>query len=146
MLDCLFGALLLFVLQSGTGNSQPAPATLEIRATGLRNSQGALRCLLFTEKNGFPDRPKKAYRKAQSNIVNRRASCRFENLPAGRYAISFIHDENGNRKLDTNFFGVPEEGYGMGNDARGSMGPPDFQDAVIEFDGKTTILQLATAY
>lgn len=36
-------------------------------------------------------------------------------LPPGRYAASVMHDENGNGKLDTNFVGMPTEGYGFSN-------------------------------
>jgi Uncharacterized protein conserved in bacteria (DUF2141) len=43
-------------------------------------------------------------------------------------------DENGNGVLDKNFFGVPVEGYGFSNDARGSMGPPAFEKAAFRHD------------
>jgi uncharacterized protein (DUF2141 family) len=61
----------------------------------------------------------------------------IQDLPAGNYAIASYHDENGNGKLDTNALGMPEEGYGFSNDARGTFGPPKFSEAVFEFDGKT---------
>jgi uncharacterized protein (DUF2141 family) len=37
------------------------------------------------------------------------------NLPAGDYAVQVMHDENENGKLDTNFMGMPIEGYGFSN-------------------------------
>jgi uncharacterized protein (DUF2141 family) len=37
------------------------------------------------------------------------------NLPAGSYAVQVMHDENDNGKLDTNFMGLPVEGYGFSN-------------------------------
>ena len=61
----------------------------------------------------------------------------IHDLPAGEYAIASYHDENGNGKLDTNALGLPEEGYGFSNDARGMFGPPKFSEAVFEFDGKS---------
>jgi uncharacterized protein (DUF2141 family) len=36
-------------------------------------------------------------------------------LPAGEYAVQVLHDENDNGKLDTNFMGMPTEGYGFSN-------------------------------
>lgn len=63
----------------------------------------------------------------------------FRNLPAGRYALSLYHDENGNGKLDTNIAGIPTEHYGFSRDARGHMSPPSFADAAIDLRADTAI-------
>ncbi len=63
----------------------------------------------------------------------------YRNLPAGRYAVSLFHDENGNGKLDTNPAGIPLERYGFSRDARGRMGPPSFEDAAIDLHADSTI-------
>lgn len=55
----------------------------------------------------------------------------FHDLAAGRYAVAVYQDENSNGKLDKNFLGLPTEPYGFSNDARGSLGPPSFDDAVV---------------
>ena len=52
----------------------------------------------------------------------------FDDLPEGEYAISIFHDENNNNELDTNFLGIPKEGLGASNDARGHFGPPKYKD------------------
>ena len=39
----------------------------------------------------------------------------FKDLPPGTYAVQVMHDENENNKLDTNFLGIPTEGYGFSN-------------------------------
>jgi len=49
----------------------------------------------------------------------------------GKYALSFIHDENENKKLDTNLIGVSKEGFGYSRDAMGKFGPPKFDDAAL---------------
>jgi uncharacterized protein (DUF2141 family) len=53
-------------------------------------------------------------------------------LVPGRYAVSVIHDQNGNGKLDTNLVGLPTEGYGFSRDARGTIGPPGFEAAAFD--------------
>jgi uncharacterized protein (DUF2141 family) len=63
----------------------------------------------------------------------------FANLPAGRYAVSVFHDENGNGKLDVNVMGIPTERYGFSRDARGPMGPPAFADAAVDVGADTAI-------
>ena len=50
-------------------------------------------------------------------------------LPEGIYAIGIFIDTNYNNEMDRNFFGVPKEQYGFSNDAKGSFGPPSFEDA-----------------
>lgn len=57
----------------------------------------------------------------------------------GTYAIGIFHDVNLNNRLDNYFFGVPKEQYGFSNDARGFMGPPSFEAAAFEVDGRTDI-------
>ena len=53
-------------------------------------------------------------------------------VPSGIYAIGLYIDANKNKKLDTNFLGIPKEQFGFSNDARGTLGPPDFESASFE--------------
>ena len=52
-------------------------------------------------------------------------------LEAGRYAVAAYQDRNGSGSLDRNFLGVPSEPYGFSHGARGTMGPPAFDDAMF---------------
>lgn len=52
-------------------------------------------------------------------------------LESGRYAVAAYQDRNGSGSLDRNFFGVPSEPYGFSRGARGTMGPPGFDDAMF---------------
>ena len=69
-------------------------------------------------------------------------------LPAspGVYAVGMLHDENNNGKMDTDMLGIPKEGYGASNDARGSFGPPSVNDARFSYAGGVVILRLNTSY
>lgn len=51
------------------------------------------------------------------------------------YATSVFHDENSNGELDTNFMGIPREGVGASNGAKGHLGPPKFDAAAFRFAG-----------
>jgi uncharacterized protein (DUF2141 family) len=53
------------------------------------------------------------------------------NLPAGMYAVQVMHDENGNNKLDSNFMGIPIEGYGFSNNP-GVLRKARFEEARFE--------------
>ncbi len=39
----------------------------------------------------------------------------FRDVKPGTYGLSVIHDENDNGKFDTNFLGMPKEGWGFSN-------------------------------
>ncbi len=54
-------------------------------------------------------------------------------LQHGIYGISVFQDLNENGELDKNWFGIPTEPYGFSNNAKGSFGPPDFEDCSFEF-------------
>ncbi len=71
--------------------------------------------------------------------MDKKAIVTFKNIPKGEYAVSFVHDENDNKKMDTNFFGIPKEDYGCSNNARGFMGPPKYEDAKFQLIENKTI-------
>lgn len=62
-------------------------------------------------------------------------------LPPGRYAVAVYLDQNKNKELDRNFFGLPTEPYGFSNNPKGLMGPPSFAQTSFELsaDMKLTI-------
>lgn len=70
----------------------------------------------------------------------------FAGLPAGRYGVAVYHDENGNGRLDCNLVGVPNEGFGFGNNAVGIMGPPGFDAATITIGEGVTVSALTLRY
>ena len=53
-------------------------------------------------------------------------------LPAGRYAVSVYHDEDGDGELDSNFIGIPREPAGLSNKPKARMGPPRYDDAAFD--------------
>lgn len=67
---------------------------------------------------------------------------RLVGAPAGVYAIQVVYDKNSNLKMDTGAFGEPIEPVGFSRDAIGKMGPPSFQDASFQYDGKGQSLKI----
>jgi len=62
---------------------------------------------------------------------------RFENLPAGDYAMRAFHDVNGDGQMNTNPFGMPTEPYAFSNNAVGNMGPARWDRAHFAVSGET---------
>jgi uncharacterized protein (DUF2141 family) len=74
------------------------------------------------------------------------ARCDFLDIPPGTYALAVIHDENRNGQLDTNRLGIPKEGYGFSNDAKGFFGAPSFSAAKFKYDGQKLELTINLHY
>jgi uncharacterized protein (DUF2141 family) len=108
------------------------PATeegLTITVAGLRNHRGYVLLSLFKDGAGFPGDPAKAFRKEKSAISGNQVVIHFPGIPAGNYAIVILHDENDDMKMNTNWLGLPREGYGFSNNVMGSLGPPAYNRA-----------------
>ncbi|HEX5514928.1 MAG TPA: DUF2141 domain-containing protein, partial [Gammaproteobacteria bacterium] len=60
--------------------------------------------------------------------------------------LAVIHDENMNGKLDTNWLGIPIEGYGFSSGAKASMGAPSFNAASFPYDGRNLDLKIILSY
>ena len=80
-----------------------------------------------------------------SEIKDNKCTLIFKDLENGQYAIRYFHDENKNEELDTNFIGIPKEGFGFSNDAIGKFGPKDFSEWLFEISGDTS-LTMTTKY
>ena len=105
---------------------------LAIDVTGIRSSDGRVLLALHQERAdaAFPDE-RGAVAGVWIAAVPGTFRLVFPDLEEGRYAVSAMHDEDGDGVLDANLLGVPTEGYGFSNDASGFMGPPDFSDALV---------------
>ena len=100
-------------------------AILTVRAVGIERDEGFLRIALFDRAETFTDEPMEA-----AVLVPSEGVVEWDvRVPYGTYAIAVVHDRDGNGKLNTNLLGMPREKYGFSNDARGTFGPPSFEDA-----------------
>src|SRR4051812_39824985 len=103
-----------------------AMAQLEITVKNIKNEKGNVRVGIFKDKDTFL---KEAIYGKVVKARKNELMVVFDNLPAGKYAVSVIHDENENGELDSNMIGMPKEGFGFTNDAMGTFGPPSFEKA-----------------
>jgi uncharacterized protein (DUF2141 family) len=85
------------------------------------------------------DKNEKPVMDTACQIVDHKCTIVFEDLKNDNYAIRYIHDENDNDEFDTNFVGIPKEGFGFSNDAFGKFGPKDFSEWLFDVSGDTKI-------
>jgi uncharacterized protein (DUF2141 family) len=127
------------VRQAPSFTQQPATVRVTVRLLDVRAEKGGfVRAGLHPEPGrGFP---------GMSPLVNLEAAPSGSEtaltftVPAGVYAVSAHHDANNNHRMDTNFIGIPKEGYGVSNDARGRFSAPKFADARVTVARDTTLI------
>ncbi len=124
LLILILGLLRIFPLQAQT-------ASLKIWVKGFKNVKGSVFVGLYNKPQGFAS--ENAFRNFSYEISGPEICVTFDTLSKGNYAVAVIHDENNNHKLDQGEMGIPTEGYGFSNDARGLFGPPDFRLAMFYF-------------
>ena len=107
--------------------------SLSVTIHNIRSAEGTVEIALYNDADAFPSKDK-AFRGVVVYAKEGALVYTFKDVPAGTYAVAVIHDENRNKKLDTNFMGIPTEGFGFSNDAMGTFGAPGFEAASIKLD------------
>ena len=126
--------LILCLLFSFTIRGQ---VNLKIEILNLVNNSGSL-------VMDFRDGDDKEVKAISEKITDKLCVIKVNDLKPGKYSFKYFHDKNNNKKLDTNWIGIPKEGYGFSNNAKAKFGPPKFKDTVFEIKNDTTIV--CTAY
>jgi len=132
-LDIMFYLLFIGILVSCSKDIEENIEETEvdgfvIEIVEIRNNDGQIILDLTDENENKIDT-------VYAEIENKKCIITLTDLPVGRYAFQFIHDENGNNELDVNAFGIPVEGYGFSRNANGTFGPPDMEEMVFDYNG-----------
>ena len=84
---------LALAVGAATAASAQSPGKLNVSVAGVRNDNGSVRCGLYSSANGFRE-PGREMRGAVAPIKNGQATCVFNGVPAGTYAIAVFHAEH----------------------------------------------------
>ncbi|RXZ30650.1 DUF2141 domain-containing protein [Sphingomonas desiccabilis] len=133
------GAAALLLLTGATPITE-----LEVTLSHLRSSKGMIRLCVTANPKSFPGCAKDAHAVTRSVPASEQV-IRVQGLVPGTYAVSVIHDENGNGKLDT-FAGIPREGFGFSNNPGLGFGPPRFAAAQFSLAGDADRQQVKIRY
>jgi uncharacterized protein (DUF2141 family) len=125
-----------------------AETTISVQITGIRNTKGQIMLQLWNGPDGFPtkgDRGFKATNVAASKAVNGVLTVTFSVTP-GTYAVSTLHDENSNGKMDSNALGIPKEGYGASNNPVTHFHAPSFDQAKFDVPASGKKISITMRY
>ncbi len=127
-------------LVSNLANSTEESLTISI--VGTANSDGVIMVAIYDSQSNFKE-PAKASLKMAIQIENGGGvwSVPLRQLPPS-FAVAAYHDENLDGELNRNPFGMPTERYGFSRNARGKIGPPAFDAAVMERPAQRTSIDI----
>ncbi len=140
-------AVLVFANLPAIAFAQSSCPGIHVKIPSIKNNTGNIACAIFESPEGFPDKFLVSAKEIViKKIQNKKAQCDFSDIPPGTYAIAVIHDENMNGELDTNWLGVPTEGYGFSNTTIDEFGAPAFAAASFLYDGQNIDLTIRLKY
>lgn len=123
-----------------TVNAQ-ATSTLTVVVDGITNKQGQVCLRVFSNEQGFPLGSRGEVKSGCTQIKGNSVTKQFYGLKPGTYAVAVVDDQNGDNKLNTDFFGIPKEGFGISNNPTVSIqtGTPKFRTASFSLVKNATI-------
>ncbi|MDX1699043.1 MAG: DUF2141 domain-containing protein [Melioribacteraceae bacterium] len=115
------------------GNSENVESgKFVVIVSGFDSDEGNAMIALYNSEENYSENGEK-FKRTMSKIKDSKVEWIIEDLPFGEYAIKLYHDENENGRMDRNMMGIPKEDYAFSNNATGSFGPADYDDAKFEF-------------
>ena len=138
--------LFLVALSAGVGAAN-AQGTDRISApiSGLRNDNGVVRCGLYAASEAFPKAGQES-RGVIAKIKGGEATCVFNGLKPGTYALAAFHAESNEAQMQYGLFGKPKEGYGFSRNPPSNMGAPSFAAASFNYTGGAQTVPIRLTY
>lgn len=130
------GAILIAAVALAGATTPPASrslspiADLTVAVEGLRSQRGQVLVCLTTSARAFPDCSRDPHARRMAVPAPAAGAIVFAGVPAGHYAVSLLHDENGNGKADMALI-IPREGFGFSRNPVVRFGPPAFARAAF---------------
>ncbi len=122
-------------------NAVETKATLTVDIKGIKNQKGQICMRIFESKKGFPLGNSSKTQAKCTKITGNSLKEKFTDLKKGTYAVAVVDDQNGDYKLNRDFFGIPKEGFGISNNPRVSIGTgtPKFEQASFSLTEDTNV-------
>ncbi|MEO3429345.1 DUF2141 domain-containing protein [Pelagibius sp. CAU 1746] len=126
--------------------SDPAASTIQVTVDNVRNSKGLITAVLYSDDpETFLKSGKRLDRIRVEAHEGETVLC-LEAPANGRYSVALYHDENGNKKFDRDFLGIPTEGYGFSQNPGFRFGKPELEETLFSIDSGLTSLRISILY
>jgi uncharacterized protein (DUF2141 family) len=119
-----------FMVYAFTAHSQNLSLIVNVKK--FKNNDGLAYVIL-------QDLTQKSLQQQWIKIEKNETQAIFNILKSGKYAVKSYHDENNNKKMDTDFLGIPKESWGCSNNVRPHFAAPKFEDMIFVLEKDETI-------
>lgn len=125
---------------ANTVHAEPT-TTLTVVVNNIHNKTGEICLRLYNSEKGFPLSNSSEVRSGCTKITGNSVKQVFSGLKPGTYAVAVVDDQNGDKKLNKDFFGIPQEGFGISKNPTVSIqtGTPKFRNASFKMTKNTTV-------
>lgn len=133
-------------IQATEGACTRTSTAIDVRVQGVRSDRGNIMFVLYGDNpDDFLVKGKKIFKQ---HFAAKRGTVAFCVIvpKTGAYAASVYHDENGNKKLDRNWIGIPAEGAGFSNNPALLLGPPSHAQAAFQVSNGRTRVEIQLNY
>lgn len=110
-----------------------AQNNLKVNISNIKSPNGLIEIGLFNSEKGFLKEGGQ-FLKKKVKVIGNSAQYTFNNLPKAEYSLAIFHDKNQNNKCDTNFLGIPTEGYGFSNNFKPTISAPKFSQTKFNLE------------
>lgn len=126
-------SILFLIIFSFSFTQETKLYDLDIVVTGLKNTDGQLMISISKGKEGFPHNNyfKQLY---ISDFTSPRFNLTFKDIPNGNYAVSLLHDEDSNGKMNRNLIRIPKEGFAFSRNYKVLLRAPKYEEANFDID------------
>lgn len=114
-------------------------AKLTVVVDGLRHQSGQVCLRVYSNAQGFPGSARGVVQSGCTKVTGKLAIKDFYGLKPGKYAVALYADKNSDSKLNTNFLGIPSEGFGISNNPKAKTRAPKFTEASFNLSQNKTI-------
>jgi len=127
--------LLLFIYSPSYANENKL--SLTVKVSGATPGKAQVILSVFVSPESYLKNPQISQTKAVDDIGE--VTFFLDDLDPGKYSVSIIYDKDNNGKLNTGFLGIPNEPVGFSNNAKGTFGPPSYDDTSFNLSESKSI-------
>ena len=112
---------------------------IKIKVEGIRNSQGQIVLSAFKTEKEFDDETPVYHFTIDKSSIKDGVLNTSVRLPIGNWGLTLLDDENSDAKMEYNFFGITEEGFGFSNYYLIGLSKPDLEDFDFNVNNKDNV-------
>lgn len=119
-------------------------ATLVINLTNVPDEAILVASAIFPDKSSFMTEDGASH-SGKTMLPDERtgtAQIVLKDVEVGEYGVSVLADRDGDERMTRNFFGLPTEYFGFGNDAKVVLSLPSFESTIIKVHSPRTEIDI----